>query len=268
MNCYSLVHLTNLNCSPPEFIRTAAKAGYDAVSLRTIPLGLPGERPYDMSRNPQLLRESKQALSETGLQWNDTEIARIAQGVDVRNYEPALATASELGVTNILSNIWISDKDRCLEQFIALCELAQRYNQRVNVEFVTWSSVATLEQARNLLLASKMPNVGIIVDMLHFYRSQISLDELDDCPKEWFQSVHLCDCPQEIPNSTELLAQSGRTERLYPGEGVIPIREILAHIPNPHVSYGLEVPHTSRLEALGFEEYARRILTAAKACIE
>ena len=40
---YSLVHLTNINCPPPQFIYTAAKAGYDAVSLRTIPLELLAE---------------------------------------------------------------------------------------------------------------------------------------------------------------------------------------------------------------------------------
>ena len=58
-HCYSLVHLTNISCPPPEFIRTAAAAGYDAVSLRTIPLGLPGERPYDLAHDPQLLRETR-----------------------------------------------------------------------------------------------------------------------------------------------------------------------------------------------------------------
>ena len=46
---YSLVHLTNIACSPPAFIRTAAAAGYDAVSLRTIPMGLPGEVPHDIT---------------------------------------------------------------------------------------------------------------------------------------------------------------------------------------------------------------------------
>lgn len=40
---YSLVHLTNISCPPPEMIHVAAKAGFDAVSLRTIPMGLPGE---------------------------------------------------------------------------------------------------------------------------------------------------------------------------------------------------------------------------------
>ena len=35
---------------------------------------------------PQLLRETRQALAETGLKYMDTEIARIADGVDVREH--------------------------------------------------------------------------------------------------------------------------------------------------------------------------------------
>ena len=34
---YSLVHLTAADCPPPDFIRLAAKAGFDCVSLRSIP---------------------------------------------------------------------------------------------------------------------------------------------------------------------------------------------------------------------------------------
>lgn len=64
---YSLVHLTNISCPPPEMIRVAARAGYDAVSLRTIPMGLPGERPYDIATDPQLLRETRRAAQETGI---------------------------------------------------------------------------------------------------------------------------------------------------------------------------------------------------------
>ena len=64
---YSLVHLTNISCPPPEMIRVAARAGYDAVSLRTIPMGLPGERPYDIAKDPHLLRETRRAAQETGI---------------------------------------------------------------------------------------------------------------------------------------------------------------------------------------------------------
>ena len=172
-HCYSLVHLTNISCPPPEFIRTAAAAGYDAVSLRTIPLGLPGERPYDLAHDPQLLRETRQALAETGLKYMDTEIARIADGVDVRDHEPALAAAAEMGVRQITTNIWIADKGRYTEQFVKLCELAQQYGQDINVEFVTWASVSDLRQTKELLLVAtprdfyvSFPQTGGAMDKL------------------------------------------------------------------------------------------------------
>lgn len=265
--CYSLVHLTNIACPPPELIRLAAKTGYDAVSLRTIPLGLPGEKPYNLAKDPQLMRETKRALAETGIKYMDTEIARIADGVDVREHEPALAAAAEMGVTHILTNIWTDDKNRCMEQFVRLCELAGQYGQDVNVEFVTWASVSDLRQTKELLTASGQKNVGIVVDMLHFYRSRVQLSELDDCPKEWFHYAHLCDCGAEIPAETEALAHTGRAERLYPGEGAVPIREIISRIPNRDITFGLEVPHARRLSELGAEEYVRRVLRAAKACM-
>lgn len=266
-HCYSLVHLTNIFCPPPQFIYVAAKAGYDAVSLRTIPLGLSGEKPYNLSQNPQLLRETKRALAETGILYTDTEIARIADGVDVKTYEPALATAAEMGVTHILTNIWTHDRGHYTEQFIELCELAGQYGQDVNVEFVTWASVSNLTQTKELLLTSEQKNVGIVVDTLHFYRSHVGLGELKDCPKEWFHYAHLCDCEEDIPTTSEALIHTGRSERLYPGEGFIPIKQILSHIPNQNIVYGLEVPHDNRLKLLGFEEYARGVLRAAKNCM-
>ena len=66
---YSLVHLTNISCPPPEMIRVAARAGYDAVSLRTIPMGLPGERPYDIATDPQLLRETRRMCRTMNRRW-------------------------------------------------------------------------------------------------------------------------------------------------------------------------------------------------------
>ena len=85
---FSLVHLTNIHCPPPQLVYTAAKAGYDAVSIRTIPLGLAGEKPYDLAHDKALRRETQAALQQTGLLYKDTEIARIADGVDVREHEP------------------------------------------------------------------------------------------------------------------------------------------------------------------------------------
>lgn len=279
---YSLVHMTNNRCPPPEMIRLAAKVGYDCVSLRTIPTRLSGDadnaeiaamkattsgvEPYDLVKNRHLLLETKQAAEETGIIINDTENARIFDGVDVWNYERDLEAAAMLGVRHFLTNIWTNDKSFYTEQFSLLCELASKYNLTVNLEFVTWAGVKDLQGAKELILDSGAKNVGIVVDSLHVYRSRVKLEEFDGLPKEWFNYTHISDCEFEIPSDVESLIHTGRDERLYPGEGAIDIKSIIEKIPT--AVRGLEVPHYIRVEQLGYEEYARRALMAAKKCLE
>ena len=206
---YSLVHLTCISSAPPEFIRTAAAAGYDYVSLRTISMQLPNEIPHYLT-DPVLREETRAASKETGVQINDTENARIYDGVDVREYEPHLAAAAELGIRHILCNIWTDNRAFYTQQFGELCRLAAKYGQDVNVEFVTWASVRDLRQAAQLLREVAQPNVGIVVDALHFHRSRVQLQELEALPREWFHFMHLCDTGKEIPTDPKILAHDGR----------------------------------------------------------
>ena len=92
------------------------------------------------------------------------------------------------------------------------------------------------------------------------------MDELDACPKSWFHYIHLCDCPAPIPTDQESLVHTGRCERLYPGEGAIPIREIVAKLPD--AVRGVEVPHFSRVQEMGYEAHARQALSCAKDCLK
>src|SRR5579872_4561074 len=100
---FSLAHLTVLGCAPPEATYIAAAAGYDFISFRIILLGLPGEPDYALARNPEMLRKTKTALAETGLKVHDIELARIADGVEVERYAPALETAAELGARYVIA---------------------------------------------------------------------------------------------------------------------------------------------------------------------
>ena len=259
---YSLVHLSDITCPPPKFIHAAAKAGYQCVSLRTIPMGLKGEVPHDIAADKQLFRDTEQALKDTGIFINDTENARIYDGVDIAAYEPALEAISRLGVHHILTNIWTPDSDYYTEKFCELCELAEKYDMTVNVEFVTWASVKDMKTVKELLLRSGKKNVGVVVDLLHFHRSRCKLEEFDSMPREWFNYVHLCDTYKEIPEEEEALVHTGRAERLYPGEGEIDIAGVLKKLPG--VSRGIEVPHLERLGEIGLEEHASRALEYAK----
>ena len=259
---YSLVHLSDINCPPPEFIRSARAAGYDAVSLRTIPMGLKGEHPHDIAADRNLFLETRRAVEETGVVINDTENARIFDGVNIASYEPALAAAAELGIRQILCNIWTDDKNYYTEKFVQLCQMAKLYNQTVNLEFVTWASVANLAQANQLIKDSGQEDAGVVLDFLHYYRSRVSLDEIRATPKKRFRYVHLCDAPAEIPTDVEELIHTGREERLYPGEGAINMREVMELLPD--AVRGIEVPHLERVAELGLEEHARRALESAK----
>ena len=106
---YSLVHLTCISSAPPEFIRTAAAAGYDYVSLRTISMQLPNEIPHYLT-DPVLREETRAASKETGVQINDTENARIYDGVDVRNCPACALWAAVvyMGSLSCVSSILLS----------------------------------------------------------------------------------------------------------------------------------------------------------------
>jgi len=262
---FSLAHLTVLGCAPPEMTYIAARAGYDFISPRLIMIGVSGEADhnYDLATNPGMLRQTKRALAETGLKVHDIELARIRDDLDVKTFVPAMEVAAELGAKHVISSVWTSNETLAIERFIDLCERAKPLGLTVNLEFVTWANVVNLQQTIAFLDKAKCDNTGILVDILHFSRSRVSLNELDEVPPESFNFVHLCDGPAEIPATKDELIRAGRDERLYVGEGQIDIAGILHRI--PEVPYSIELPHIARVKELGYAEHARRCIESAKA---
>jgi sugar phosphate isomerase/epimerase len=259
---FSLAHLTVLGCAPPEMTYIAARAGYDYVSYRLIAMHLPGEPVYDLAGNTAMLRQTRTALAETGLKVHDVELARIQDGIDVKSWLPALETAAELGARQVITSVWTADRKYALESVAALCDEGKKLGLTMNLEFVTWSNVASLREAVGICRSVKRDNLGLLIDTLHFNRSRVPLGELDSAPKEWFHFAHVCDAPGEIPTTSEGLIHTGREERLYPGEGAIDIAAIVNRL--PQVPYSLEIPHLARVKELGYAEHAWRCLEAAR----
>jgi sugar phosphate isomerase/epimerase len=249
-------------------IYNAHLIGYDAVGIRPISMGVRGEHDFDLAKNKELFNLTAQALKDTGLSINDVELAKIGDGIDVGRYESAFEAAAKLGVKDVISSIWSDDKDFYLEQFAKLCDLAGQYGLFVNLEFVTWAGVKNLKGIREVLDAVKKPNAAIFVDTLHFYRSRVTLDELDSCPKDLFRFMHICDGPKEIPDESspsyrEDLIYVGRDAREYVGEGAIDIAGIIKKLPD-NVLFSIELPHLEKAAKWGSLEHARRCLVTAK----
>lgn len=259
---FSLSHLTVLGCAPPEMAYIAAMTGYDYISIRTIYMGLPGEPNYDLASNKAMLKQTKKALSDTGLKVHDIELARIHDEVNVKDYLPAMEIAAELGARSVLSSIWTPNRELYIEKFAELCDIAKPLGLNVDLEFVTWADVNDLRKATDVLEASNRDNCGLMIDTLHFHRSRVKLEELDGLPCKWFHFAHVCDGPVEIPETREELIYTGRDARFYPGECGIDIAAILSRL--PEMVYSIELPNIERVKEFGYAEHARRCLKSTK----
>lgn len=259
---FSLAQLTVLNTSPPEIAQMAADTGYDYVSMRQIYMGLPGEPDYDLAKNKELMRQTKEVFKTTGIQLLDIELARIFDGMDVKKYEAAMQTAAELGGKYVLSSIWTPDRDYYLERFAELCDLAAQYQLSVQLEYVPIAAVKDLAATVDVLRTTKRPNSGIMIDIHHFHRAQDSIEELRKLPKEWFHFAHLCDASKEIPQDKDEMTRILREARDYVGEGGIDVIDILRAM--PPMPYSIELPNLEAVNKYGYKEHARRCLESAK----
>lgn len=261
---FSLANLTVLGCTLPEMTYIAARAGYDFVSMRFIPLGLPGEQP-GLPGDRELLRRTKAALNETGIKLLDIELARILADVDPKTYVPAMETAAELGAHHVISSAWTTDRtdrDFIVERYGEICDLAKPFGLTVELEFPTISRLTTLQETADIVRAANRSNGGILLDTLYLYFSGVHLDELSAVPREWLHLLHICDTAKEIPTTREEMAHIIRDARLYLGEGHIDFHSILGRLPS--IPYSIELPNAKRVKELGYEGHARRCLETAK----
>jgi sugar phosphate isomerase/epimerase len=261
---FSLAQLTVLNCAPPEMTYLAARAGYDFVSFRLIPLGTPGEH-QNHPQDRAMLRQTKAALAETGLKMLDLELARIVAGLDPKSYLPAMEAAAELGARHVISSAWTtdrSDRNYLVDCFGQICDLAKPLGLTVELEFPSFSRLTNLQEAADVVRAADRENGGILIDTLYMHFSHVGLDELTALPRNWFHMAHLCDGPKEVPATREELIHVVRDARLYVGEGAIDVAAIVDRM--PLIPYSIELPHGERVAAYGYEEHARRCLESAR----
>jgi len=176
---------------------------------------------------------------------------------------PLLEAGAELGAAHVLTQLPDPEFNRAAERFAALCDFARPLGLGIDLEFVSWTQTPDLAGATGVLREVRRPNAGILVDTLHFARSGSSLEELRKLPREWFRYAQVCDAPAQAPKTRDEVIHAARFERLFPGEGGLGVREILACLPLG-IPYALEIPRISLSRLIGAEEYTRLALVAAQ----
>ena len=263
---FSLAHLTVLSLTPPQMVDVAARCGYRYVGLRLTRV-TSDEVLYDLAHDRTLMRETKARLADTGVEVLDVELFRMDPALDAESFIPVLDAAAELGARHIIAQLPDPDRERATARFAKLCDLARPLEIFVSLEFPHWTETGSLAAATKVVRAVNRSNAGILVDMLHFGRSDSSLEELAKLPREWFRFAHVCDAAKEVPPTIEGIIRTARDERLFPGEGGIDVRGILSTLPHD-IPYALEIPKVAMTKAIGPEEVARLALRVARSYLD
>jgi sugar phosphate isomerase/epimerase len=258
---YSLAHLTVLGTTPLDLIQIAADAGYDYVSIRMTPVA-EGEHVTPLAGDPDMVQRVSKRLGDTGLEVLDVELARLGPDDEPEHYRGVLEAAAAIGAKHVLGQLNDPDRGRAIDRFARLCDLALEFGLTVDLEFPSWSETGDLPAAAAVVTAANRSNAGVLIDVLHFFRSNSSIEQLAALPREWFRFVQLCDAPAQAPPTVEGVIHSARSARSLPGYGHLPLGELLEHLPPG--PYSLEVPNNVVRHELGTAEYARLVLATAR----
>lgn len=236
----SLAHLTFLHLSPPELIHLAAKAGFDAVGLRLIAVNdtTPG---YPLMDDPRMMADTLGALRDTGIRVNDIEFVRLTSAFNPSAMAPFLETGAKLGARYIVTAPYDPDLDRLSQNLARFAEISAAYRLSPVLEFFPWTSVPDLSTALKIVDKIGSDDVGVLLDTLHFDRSESSLMDIVGAPKSRFPFLHLCDAEVKPPYTESELLRTAREARLIPGDGDIVLREILLKF-SSDVPVALEIP--------------------------
>lgn len=257
---FSLAYLTLPGVEALDQIEIAARAGYDYVSLRTIPMHQPGEPQNCLEKDPELFKKIKASLQANSIKLLDIELVRIKEDIK-SDYRGAFEKGAELGATDVLSSVWTEDWNFAVEEYGKICEQAKEFGLTVNFEFPIISGVKSLKDALALQKKVQASNLKILMDMLYCYWDGVTAEQIKAVDPNLFGVIHLCDCPKNSENIEKTAIMRG--DRAYCGEGCAPLKELLTALPPNNCS--IELPNIAAIEKYGRLGHAQKCLETAKA---
>jgi sugar phosphate isomerase/epimerase len=192
----------------------------------------------------------------------DTEFLRFEPDQPVGVPEGFLEVSARLGAKNVLVMSAEPDEARTIERFGDLCDRAAAYGLQVCLEFAVYTGVRTLAHAAQVVAKAKRPNASVLVDALHFSRSGGIPAHIGQVDPALLRYAQICDASADVPAPTDTpaLIREARTGRLLPGEGALPLAELVAALP-AGVPLAIEAPCRATAE-LPAVERARRAYRA------
>lgn len=222
----SLAAGVQLDVAPADMVTVAHDAGWPAVGI-----WFDGKTWTD-----SMSREVRQRLDDTGVIALDIEpIIPSEEGNDFA--EQLIEAAAVIGARHILFTSRLKDQARTTARYQEVCEMARPHGIKVVCEFLPIFPLNTLSMAAEIVATANVSNGGVLIDNLHLSRSGSSVEEVSGMPRELFPYLQICDAPAERPVDFGALLDEALNGRLCPGEGSLPIAELLRAVPAVPLSF-------------------------------
>jgi sugar phosphate isomerase/epimerase len=225
-----LAHLTALELSPPALVTEAARAGFASVGLRVVPATTGGPA-YPTRAGTEAHRALKQILTAEGVRVSDIEFIQLTPEINVQAFADVFEAAADLGAISVTVSGDDHDHARLTAHFAELCDLALAFGLRVDLEFMRWRAIGALPQALAIVREAGKSNGAILVDALHLTRCGGKAGDLIAIPDEWLRAAQICDAGADVPATEAAIIAEAREGRLPPGEGSLPLGDLLAALP-------------------------------------
>lgn len=246
---------------PAAFVHLAADLGCRFVSMKVAGGGIGGNPPFSLLDDPPLRRRFTDALADRGVTVSLAEGFIVRPGHDLRSDAPALDVLAESGATRANTVTMDPDLHRSFDQFAEFAHMAAARGMTTTMEFAKSLTVADLPTALAALAHVGRADFGLLVDTMHAARSGCGPGELEMLDPSWIGYIHLSDhtATQCHPDYRDDSA-----DRRIPGEGELPLVEMLAALPALPVA-GVECPMLPQAGAApSVREYTGRAVEGAR----
>ena len=210
--------------TPQETVAAAAAAGWDSAGVWV-----------DVETwTEATTREVSRRLSDGGLTALDAEVIWIGAGADNPDHLRLIDIAAELGAANVLAVSSAASFAETADKLATLCAHAAEVGVRVSLEFGAFTTVRDLGEALEVLRLCGRPDAGLLVDPLHFARTGGRPADLAAVDPRRFAYAQFCDAPAQGPSRDDVPAiiEEALDLRLNPGDGELPLAELLAALPD------------------------------------
>jgi len=224
---------TTMKATLPEDITAASKAGFKALEIWAAKM--------DVYLEANSIEELKALFDGAGLQPASINSIEFITFRPPEEYEEIKASCLELcGLAQALGCDkivvvpsptpegvgWDEIQGESVRVLRELSKVAELYGVKLAFEFLgfSWCSVRTLDQCWKIVQEADRANIGLVIDTCHFYAGGSELHSIEEVDPSKIFIFHMNDVEERPLDTIE------DAHRLLPGEGVIPLGDILGRL--------------------------------------